>query len=90
MAPNPYILEVHRNTKVERGDPEEQMATYQRGNSTQEDITVKNTNEQRNLGTLAFNLKCEWKKQSTILRKQKCGWGGGGGKNETVCRIERL
>jgi len=39
-------------------------------------FTVKNATEQRNLVTLAYNtsIKCEWKKQSTSLRKQNCGW----------------
>jgi len=64
---------MHRNTEVKRRGPKEQMATCQRGNSNQED-TVKNVTEQRNLVTLAYNIKCEWKKQSNSLRKQNSGW----------------
>jgi hypothetical protein len=68
----PSILEMHRNTEVKRRGSKEQMATYQRGNNNQED-TVKNVTEQRNLGTLAYNIKCEWKEQSNSLRKQNSG-----------------
>jgi hypothetical protein len=65
---------MHRNTDVEREGHEEQMTTYQRENSLRKILTVKNATEQRNLGTFAYNIKCEWKKQSASLRKQNCGW----------------
>jgi hypothetical protein len=46
-----------------RGALEEQMATYQRGNSTQEDA-VKNATDQRKLGTVAGNMKYKWENQT--------------------------
>jgi hypothetical protein len=52
-----------RNTEVEREAPEEQTATYERENSNTED-TVKNATEQRNLGTLAYKIKCKWGNQA--------------------------
>ena len=33
----PHIVEMPRNTEMERGDYDQQVATYQLGNSTQED-----------------------------------------------------
>ena len=42
------IVEMSRNTQVERGAPAEHMARDQRGNSNKED-SVKNGTEQRKL-----------------------------------------
>ena len=53
-------------------------------------LTVKNATEQRNLGTLAYNIKCERKKQSTSLRKQNCGWRRVGTRMRLYVGIERL
>jgi len=35
------------------------MATYQRGNSNQED-TVTDATEQTNWGTFGYKIKCKW------------------------------
>jgi hypothetical protein len=38
----PSIVEMPRNTDMERGAPEQQMVTYQQGNSTREDTHCQN------------------------------------------------
>ena len=58
----PHIVEMPSNTVMERGDYDQQAATYQLGNSTQED-TVKNATVQRNVGTLSCGIKCKWQNQ---------------------------
>jgi hypothetical protein len=37
---------------------------YQQGNSIEED-TTKNATEQRNVGTLAYKIKCKWENEAT-------------------------
>jgi hypothetical protein len=49
---------------METGTPEKQMATYQSEKSIQQEIlTINKITEQRNLGTLAYKIKCEWETQ---------------------------
>lgn len=38
----PSVVEIPRNTDMERGAPEQQMLTYQQGNNTQEDTHCQN------------------------------------------------
>jgi hypothetical protein len=56
------IVEMPRNAEVKRLAPERQMTARQRGHDNQED-TVKNPTEQRNLGTLVYRKRCKWKGQ---------------------------
>jgi hypothetical protein len=44
-------VEMSRNTEVERGPPEEKMATYQQGSTNQEIRTVIKAAELRQFGT---------------------------------------
>ena len=52
------IVEMSRNGEEETGDPEQQMATHQRGNNTGE--TTVNIAERRKLGILTYKIKCKW------------------------------
>jgi len=40
----PPVVEMSRNAEVKRGAPEQQMVTYQEGNSTQGDIECQKCN----------------------------------------------
>jgi len=51
-----------RRTELGRGAAEEQSATDQRGINDKEDA-VKNSAEQRSLGTLAYNIRCKSENQ---------------------------
>jgi hypothetical protein len=50
-----------RNSEVDRETPEEHLAPYQRESNHQED-TAKNDTQQRNLGTVAYNIECKCEK----------------------------
>jgi hypothetical protein len=39
------------------------MAIYEWRKSTQQTLTVKKATEHRNLGTLLYNIKCQWENQ---------------------------
>jgi len=47
-----------RNAEEEKRDPEQQMATHQRGNNNRE-ATVSIA-ERRKLCTVAHKIKCKW------------------------------
>jgi hypothetical protein len=47
-----------RNGEKETGDPEQQMATHQRGNNTGE--TTVNIAERGKLGILTYKIKYKW------------------------------
>jgi hypothetical protein len=48
-------------------------------------LSVKNATKQRNLGTIAYKIKCKWGKQD-----KKAELGLGQSTNESVCSIESL
>jgi len=59
----PSIVQMPRNTDLESGAPEQQMVTYQQGNSTQEDTHCQNCQRTETLGTVSYKIKCKWKNQ---------------------------
>jgi hypothetical protein len=45
------------------GAPEQLIATSEQRKSAQKILTVKKATEHRNLGTLIYNIKCQWENQ---------------------------
>jgi hypothetical protein len=72
-------VDMPRKSEMERGAPEEQMATHEQGNNNVVGI-VQNATEQRNVGTFAYSIKCKWENR---LRMQN-------GDSEIICRTEKL
>jgi hypothetical protein len=61
-----------RNTEMERGAPEQQMAAYQR--RIRKILTIKNVTEQRKFDILVYNIQPKWdnrvKKRRTGVRRR--------------------
>ena len=72
----PSTLAVPRYAEMERGAPEQQMATYQRENSVQGGA-VNSATEQRNLGALAYKINCKWENETKGVLRLGMGDGGG-------------
>ena len=60
----PSIFEIPRNTEVESGAAEQQTATYQRGNSTQEGTRWQQGQTTEKFSGPAYKMKCSWGKPS--------------------------
>ena len=58
------IVEMPRNTEVESGAPEQQTATYQRGNSTQEGTGWQQGQTTDKFSGLAYKMECRRGKTS--------------------------
>ena len=52
------------------------MATFERRKSTQQLLTVKKATKHRNLGTLIYNIKCQWENQAKKEELRLEGEGG--------------
>ena len=58
------IVEMSRNTEVERGAPQQKMSTYQRGSSNRKDTYCQTAAELRQSGTFAYSIKCKWENRT--------------------------
>jgi hypothetical protein len=78
--------EMPRNTEVESGAPEQQTATYQRGNSTQEGISWQQGKTTEKFGGLVYKIKCRRGK----AQLKRTGMRPGESKTEISGRTDRL
>jgi hypothetical protein len=60
---NSSIVEVHKNTKVERGASKNKWTNINEELALRKLLTGNKNTELRNLGTLEYKIKCKWENQ---------------------------
>jgi hypothetical protein len=60
---NLSVVGMHKNPKMEISSRERRVAKSESGNRNQEMVSGNKVTDLRNLGTIAYNVKCKWEHQ---------------------------